>query len=220
MGNEQVIEKLTDSIVGAMPTLTRTDEKIADALYRLLTEGKPVEHADIASRSGVPLAPVDETLGAWPGVIHNDDGRVVGFWGLALRDMPHRFEVDGTEIRTWCAWDPLFIGPLLGKPARVESQDPVSGETLTLTVTPEGVKDLSHEDAQVSFLTPDAAWDHSVIQGFCHYVLFFTSRETGEQWTAKHEGTFLLSVAEAYEVGRRTNERQFPGRSGRPTSGE
>jgi len=96
-----------------------------------------------------------------------------------------------------------------GQPARVESQDPVSGETLTLTVTPEGVKDLSHEDARVSFLAPDAPWDHSVVQGFCHYVLFFTSRETGEQRAAKHEATFLLSVAEAYEVGRRVNERRF-----------
>ena len=61
----------------------------------------------------------------------------------------------------------------------------------------------------VSFLTPDAPWDHGVIQGFCHFVLFFTSRQTGQQWIAKHEGTFLLSAAEAYEVGRRTNERQF-----------
>ncbi len=209
MGNEQVIARLTDSIAGAMPTLNRTDERVAIALYRLLAGGRPVEHANIGSRAGVPLARVDEIIGAWPGVFHDEEGRVVGFWGLALRDMPHRFEIDGTQIRTWCAWDPLFIGPLLGKPARVESRDPVSGETLTLTVTPEGVRDLSHEDAKVSFLMPDAPWDHSVIQGFCHYVLFFTSRETGEQWTAKHDGTFLLSVAEAYEVGRRTNERQF-----------
>jgi hypothetical protein len=75
----------------------------------------------------------------------------------------------------------------------------------------------------VSFLAPDAPWDHGVIQGFCHYVLFFTSRETGEQWAAKHEGTFLLSVAEAYEVGRRVNARRFsttPGQVPRVSAGE
>lgn len=209
MGTEHLIARLADSIVGAMPTLDRTDQRIAVTLYHLLAEGTPVTHANIARRARVPLARLEKTLGAWPGVFHDDEGRIIGFWGLALRDMPHRFEVEGTEIRTWCAWDPLFIGPLLGKTARVESQDPVSGETLTLTVKPEGVRNLSHEDAHVSFLTPDAPWDNSVLQGFCHYVLFFTSRQSGEQWAARHEGTFLLSVAEAYEVGRRTNERQF-----------
>ena len=87
MKNEQVITKLTDSIIGAMPTLDRTDEKIAVALYRLLAGGQPVEHASIASRASVPLARVDETIAAWPGVFHDEEGRIVGFWGLALRDM-------------------------------------------------------------------------------------------------------------------------------------
>lgn len=54
MGSEHVIAKLTDSIVGAMPTLDRTDQKVAFALYHLLAEGRPVEHADVASRAGIP----------------------------------------------------------------------------------------------------------------------------------------------------------------------
>ena len=48
-----------------------------------------------------------------------------------------------------------------------------------------------------------------MIQGFCHFVLFFTTRETGERWVAEHDGTFLLSVDDAYEVERRTNALQF-----------
>ncbi len=61
----------------------------------------------------------------------------------------------------------------------------------------------------MSFLIPDKPWDQTVIQGFCHFVLFFTSRETGERWVAEHDGTLLLSVDDAYEVGRRTNALQF-----------
>ena len=66
-----------------------------------------------------------------------------------------------------------------------------------MTVTPEGVESLSHEDAVVSFLIPDEPWDQNVIQGFCHFVLFFTSRGTGERWVAEHDGTLLLSVDDA-----------------------
>src|SRR3989442_9036358 len=36
-------------------------------------------------------------------------GRIIGFGGLAVREMPHRFKVDGRTLYTWCAWDSLFI---------------------------------------------------------------------------------------------------------------
>ena len=209
MNDSETVAQLTEAISQAMPTLDETEERIAVTLYRALAEGQPVETSEVAHRSGLSHARVDEVLGAWPGVFRDDDDRIVGFWGLAIPQMSHHFEIDGIGIHTWCAWDPLFIGPLLGKPGRVESRDPQTGETVSLTVTPDGVEDLSPNGAVVSFLMPDEPWDHDVIQGFCHYVLFFASRESGERWVAEHPGTFLVSVDDAFEVGRRTNERQF-----------
>jgi hypothetical protein len=44
---------------------------------------------------------------------------------------------------------------------------------------------------------------------FCHYVLFFTSPETGERWTAKHPGTFLYTIDDAVELARRVNAKNF-----------
>lgn len=200
---------LAEAISEAMPALDETEQRIAVTLYRALAKGRPVESAEIARRTALGLAQVDDVLHGWPGVFRDDDERIVGFWGLALPEMPHRFEVDGVGIYTWCAWDPLFIGPLLGKPGRVESRDPQTGETVSLTVTSEGVEDVSPAGAVVSFLTPDEPWGQDVIQGFCHYVLFFASRESGGQWVAEHPGTFLVSVDDAFEVGRRTNEKLF-----------
>ena len=49
-----------------------------------------------------------------------------------------------------------------------------------------------------------------VIQTFCHFVHFFTSGEAGESWTAEHPGTFLLSLEDAFELGRLVNARNFP----------
>jgi transposase InsO family protein len=38
---------------------------------------------------------------------------------------------------------------------------------------------------------------------FCHHVLFFASPEAGSQWVDEHPGTFLLGLADAFDVGRR-----------------
>ena len=48
-----------------------------------------------------------------------------------------------------------------------------------------------------------------VIASFCHYVLFFSSEESGKQWIANHENTFLLTMDDAYEIGRLTNQATF-----------
>ncbi|MCH7716061.1 MAG: hypothetical protein IH876_08030, partial [Gemmatimonadetes bacterium] len=44
---------------------------------------------------------------------------------------------------------------------------------------------------------------------FCEYVHFFASRDAGDEWTRRNEGTFLLTVSEAFELGRRKNGSQF-----------
>ena len=34
---------------------------------------------------------------AWSGVFHDDQGRVTGFWGLAISQMEHRFHAAGDD---------------------------------------------------------------------------------------------------------------------------
>jgi hypothetical protein len=41
-------------------------------------------------------------------------------------------------------------------------------------------------------------------------VHFFASRQAGEQWTAGHPGTFLLTLGEAADLAARGNRRMFP----------
>ncbi len=123
--------------------------------------------------------------------------------------MPHRFQVDGRTLYTWCAWDSVFIPGILGKTAHVESTDPLTREKISLVVEPEGVKELEPADTVVSFLAPNRVFDANIIQSFCHFVHFFGSRESGERWTSEHNGTFLFSVDEAYELGRLTNARNL-----------
>ena len=152
---------------------------------------------------------VTEVLNSWPVVYFDDEKNVVGFWGLALGEMPHRFKVAGRQLYTWCAWDSLFIPELLGKTAEVESTCPISGEIISLTVGPTRVENFSPEGAVVSFLSPTTSFDMNIIASFCHYILFFSSEETGNKWIATHKDTFLLTLNDAYEIGGLTNKATF-----------
>jgi alkylmercury lyase len=203
-------KNLADKIVSAMPKLESAERRIAVGLYRLLAEGGPVSPGRLAETLNLSESIVGDTLSKWPGVYYDDTGAVVGFWGLALAAIsPHRFRVDGRTMYTWCAWDSMFIPGILGKIARVESTDPLTKEKISLVVEPEGVKKLEPADTVVSFLAPNGVFDADVIQSFCHFVHFFGSRESGERWISEHKGTLLLSIAEAYELGRVTNARNF-----------
>ena len=135
---------------------------------------------------------------------------MIGFWGLAIPKMKHRFELDGARLHTWCAWDALFLPELLGKTARVESACATSGQSVRLTVSPAAVESADPVPLFVSFVAPDASrFEGDIIQRFCHYVHFVRSRDDGEAWVAKNPDTFLLTLDEAVELARLKNYAQF-----------
>jgi alkylmercury lyase len=200
------VQELSEAIAAASDGIDDQARRIAKASLDLLANGDPVTPAEIAARAHEPEAVVLATLKGWPAgsVFWNDEGRVVGTWGLAIPEMDHRFQVEGSKpIYAWCALDPFLIVPAIRRTARVESKDPVTGEPVTMTVTPEGIKDLSPASAVVSFIAPDKPFDSDVIASFCEYVLNFASRESAERWASEREGIILLPTAAAFEVGLR-----------------
>ena len=117
--------------------------------------------------------------------------------------------VEGRVLSAWCTWDTLFLPELLAETVRVTSRCPATGQPISLMVGPDGLRDLHPAEAVVSFLVPESGFDTGVIQSFCHFVHFFASAEAGRPWTTEHEGTFLLSVDDAFELGRLTNRAAF-----------
>jgi alkylmercury lyase len=105
-------DELTDAINAASLALSAEEKRLALAVYELLAEGAPVGVAALSARIGCDEAWVRERLDGWSGVFRDDEGRLIAFWGLALLEMSHRFDVNGTTLYTWCAFDPLFIAPL------------------------------------------------------------------------------------------------------------
>jgi alkylmercury lyase len=164
----------------------------------------------VAETLNMPSEAVSNILNEWPGVYYNNDNHIIGYWGLAIEQMGHRFEVDGKELYTWCAWDTLFIPEIIGKTARVESTCPVTKEKICLTISPDGIKSAKPTGVHVSFVTPDAGkFRKNIINSFCHSVHFFSSMEAASNWIFEHEGAIILTLDQAFEIGRKKNRAQY-----------
>jgi alkylmercury lyase len=210
------LEALAQAVAKAQPYLDEPSRRVALATYRRLAEGTPAPVEDIAERAGESVGLAEQFLASRPGIFRDEDGHVVGFWGLTIGKLvpTHAIEVRDRWLFAWCAWDTLFLPGILAAGARVESTCPVTRETISLVVEPDGIGEISHPQAVVSFLVPSTEFDADVIQSFCHFVHFFASRDAGESWTAEHPGTFLLSLEDAFELGSLVNARNFPSLAG------
>ncbi len=200
------LDSIASSLLGVMPDWNEEQQSLAIHLYRILAQGEPVSPGQLAEAAGIPLESVSAILEAWKGGFQyeNDEGQIVGSLGLALSETPHRFELKGRTLFTWCAWDSLFIPGIINETARVESPCPVTRSTIRLTIAPHRVMELEPAEAVMSFLIPDAAAVNKNIMGsFCHFVHFFSSSEAGEEWISQREGMMLLSVVDAFELGQR-----------------
>jgi len=171
------------------PALDEAGREISLDIYRRLARGAPVVLCEAAAAR----------VRKWPGVYYDSRGRIVGYWGLSLAPMRHRLRIGARELFAWCAWDTLFLPAVLGTRIEVES------ERVHLVVSPEKVEAADPPGLLVSFVVPSGEGVRAdIITSFCHHVHFYTS-ETAE----KPPGAFLLSLAEAFEVGRLLNRRRY-----------
>lgn len=207
---QQSLDELVTTVSNLFPKLTPDEQRISVALYRLLMQGRPVAREMLAAQVGLSLAQLDAVLRGWYDVFYDAAGEIIGYGGLTLEQMKHRFRVNGRVLYTWCAWDTLFIPQILGAVAEVESTCPVTGDAILLTVGPSEIQAVCPDTTAVSFVTPEQAQlKENIVLNFCHYVHFFRSAEVAETWLSKQPGTRLLTLAEAWALGRETNAAQY-----------
>jgi hypothetical protein len=98
---ETTVQDLARAIATATIDIDEHGCRIGIALYDLLAQGDPVTPSEIAAHAHEPEAVVGSTLKGWPGVFWDDQGRLVGFRGLAIPDMDHRFHAENGK--PWCS---------------------------------------------------------------------------------------------------------------------
>jgi len=130
---------------------------------------------------------------------------IVGAMGLSLNDHPHRFVVDGVELATWCAEDTLFLPAMLGKPASVASESPLSRQAIRIEVGPEGIRSCDPAQAVISIVSPqeaDMSSAAAIAMTFCRHIFFFASRVEAEEWAGDRDDIEILSLEEGYALGQ------------------
>jgi alkylmercury lyase len=206
----RAFEKVSAAILALFPPLPETEQRVALTLYRLLAEGGPVSNEALARASGIGPAETEHMLSGWPGVYRDGDGRIVGYGGLTISETRHRMRIGRNTRYTWCAWDTLFIPQLLNASAQVESTCPATGERVGLTVRPDGIEP-ARVAPPVSLVAPEPdKAEMDIVTHFCCHVHFFATAQAGRQWVSKQPGTFLATLDQAWQLGRRRNAQRYP----------
>ena len=183
-------------------------------VWRSLATGRPVTRNQIdefVSDLGIEPAQADHFLRQM--TERETDDSIVGIMGLSLNDHAHRFTVNGIPMSTWCAVDTLFLPAMLGQTAAVESESPLSKETVRVAVSPEGVQASQPADAVVTIVVPnetDMSSVASIWMTFCHHIFFFASRREAEQWAGNRDDIEYLSLDQAYELGQQLWSNVLP----------
>ncbi len=124
-------------------------------LVRGIAERGAVSSEELASEIGVEPSQAKEFFARFGamGAQLDEQGRVVGA-ALTTRKTPHRIAVGGKQLFAWCSLDTLLIPGLLGKEGEVESRCPVSGDTVRVSVAPDGVADFNPAETVLSIVLP------------------------------------------------------------------
>ena len=150
---------------------------------------------------GKPASPeeVRAALERFPSAEWDEQGRVVGL-GLTLQLTPHRLEVEGRTLFAWCALDALLFPILLERPASIESPCRGTGESVHIEVTSAEIEAVEPTAAVVSIV---AARDLANFRRVsCNNAHFFSSPEAASRWLEKHPEATILSVEDAFRLGR------------------
>jgi alkylmercury lyase len=201
MMNASEIEGLTERLTdwqARLPWSAESSAVIAAAVTELAA-GEPVVVARVGERGGLPAGDVLAFLRASPAEF-DEAGRLVGL-GLTLRPTPHRIELDGRTLYTWCALDTLMLPVLLGKPARIESRCFATGEIVRFDVDPGGVRELVPDDAIVSLVPLDCG-----VSDFrcnvCDEQHFFSSPAAATDWRAERPDAIVVPVRSGFALTR------------------
>lgn len=202
--------ELEQLFIQAFPALDKTGQQQAMQLYLLLARGENVSIDTLASSLNLNTDDTRQLLASWTGVSFNQQGLIDGFWGVSTKETSHRFVINQATLYTWCAWDLLFIPVIYQQTINATTTCPVSGQTIELAITPDGIESAKPDTAMITFIKPALEKIKEDVTGsFCQYVFFVDSEETGKQWQQQRSDGFLLTLNQGFELGKNIIRQVF-----------
>lgn len=135
--------------------------------------------------------------------VSTDDSGVRAAYPFSLRQSRHRVAIEGgPTVWAMCAIDALGVGPMLGRSTAITSSDPVSGQTIIITATPNAATEW--EPASAVVFVGRRAEKGPAASVCCDAINFFASAHTAARWAALHPEVpgAVLDRADAIEISR------------------
>ncbi|MFQ5922678.1 MAG: organomercurial lyase [Anaerolineales bacterium] len=199
---DELVEEYREAYEAIPKEALELDLRVTIRTIQALSEGKPVSPKELANIWELPLEQVQMVLDAAVAAGRaeiDDQGNLVG-GVLSLNPTAHRISIDGNQVYTWCAYDAIYAPGVVGQTARIESQDPVTRESIRVTITPEGIEDIRPEGTVVSVVGGKTDMRGGPVSPRCSQMLFFGSRETANQWLQGRTDVAVLTVEEVFDL--------------------
>lgn len=84
--------------------------------------------------------------------------------------------------------------------ARVSSTCAVTSASVSITVSPQELREAAPSETMLSLVQPDGA--DSLRKAFCRHVQFIVSRPAARQWELTRPGTVVVSVVDPLRIGQ------------------
>jgi alkylmercury lyase len=202
LSKDELIEEYRQVYAAIPQEAFDLDLRVTVKTIQALSKGKPISPEELARIWEMSLEQVQSILAGAvaAGRVEIDlQGRLVG-GVLSLNPTAHRISIDGNHLYAWCAYDAIYTPGVVGKTTLIESTDPVTGELIQVTLTPEGVEDIRPQSAVVSIVGAEADTRGGPKSSRCSQMLFFGSRQSANQWLRGKTDVSILTVEEAFEV--------------------
>jgi hypothetical protein len=160
--NKADIGKLAEKMnrAGVPADYGPANSRVLSRTWKEIAKGKPVTPETVENYIRELGVPADDARVFLQKMAERDEnGNIIGILGMSQgKTWSHKFCVNGNELRTWCAWDTLFLPQCVGQTAEVVSESPVLKHKVNLRISPEKVESYSPEGMAVSIVTldPDA----------------------------------------------------------------
>jgi alkylmercury lyase len=198
-----LIDRLAERWAGA-------DRATLRQLFPLLaTEGPvPVDKlAEVTGRSGRDLDALLESGRAG----RDERGRLIELFGISIDPTRHRVEVDRRALFACCALVAQVVPPLVDRPARIESIDPISRRIVRLDVEPGGVRRTEPPGAAACLVLPDRdAMAADVGAAVCTHIRHFESPGTRDRFISADRRRFGVGIDQLHSAALTLHERIWP----------
>ncbi|MGW7067060.1 organomercurial lyase [Streptomyces sp. NPDC054878] len=128
-------------------------------------------------------------------------GRIIGAGVSLNHQRPHTMQLQGQRRYGWCAMDVLMFPVVFKEPAStVTSRCAATGEPITLTVAPDGIRDQNPTTAAVTIAPATGA---DIREVFCNRVNFYATAQLADTAVARDSDLATCTVDEAWAIGKR-----------------